>query len=148
VNNVLAREGDGMMFVTLLYGILDTRNGEVEYCNAGHNHPYMFPTRGEPRKLTDGGGVICGLYEGAKYEAGNLRLEPGDGLLLYTDGVTEAFNEETAMFGDARLREILEAMADAPVEGVVKRLMAEVRSFVGFAPQSDDITVVAIRYLG
>jgi sigma-B regulation protein RsbU (phosphoserine phosphatase) len=148
VNNVLAREGDGMMFVTLLYAILDTRSGQVEYCNAGHNHPYMFPTRGEPRKLTDGGGVICGLYEGAKYEAGNLRLEPGDGLLLYTDGVTEAFNEETAMFGDTRLRAILETMADAPVEGVVKRLMGEVRAFVGFAPQSDDITVMAIRYLG
>jgi sigma-B regulation protein RsbU (phosphoserine phosphatase) len=148
VNNVLAREGDGMMFVTLLYAILDTRNGQVEYCNGGHNHPYMFSARGGLREMTDGGGVICGLYEGAKYEAGSLQLEPGDGLLLYTDGATEAFNEDAAMFGDARLRAILETMADAPVEGVVKRLMAEVRAFVGFAPQSDDITVVAIRYLG
>jgi sigma-B regulation protein RsbU (phosphoserine phosphatase) len=148
VNNVLAREGDGMMFVTLLYAILDTRSGQVEYCNGGHNHPYMFSARGGLREMTDGGGVICGLYEGAKYEAGNLQLEPGDGLLLYTDGATEAFNEDAAMFGDARLRAILETMADAPVEGVVKRLMAEVRAFVGFAPQSDDITVVAIRYLG
>ena len=147
VNNVLAGESDGMMFVTLIYGILDTHTGQVDYCNAGHNHPYMFSARGEPRKLSDGGGVIAGLYEGAKYESGSLRLEPGDGVLLYTDGVTEAFNPDGAMFGDARLQAALETMAHAPVEDVVKALVREVKTFAGSAPQSDDLTVVVLRYL-
>lgn len=138
-----------MMFVTIVYGILDTRNGQVEYCNAGHNHPYMFSARGGLlRKLTDGGGVIAGLYEGAKYECGRLRLEPGDGLLLYTDGVTEAFNAEGEMFGDSGLQAALETVAHAPVEAVVKGLVRQVKAFVGSAPQSDDRTVVAVRYLG
>jgi sigma-B regulation protein RsbU (phosphoserine phosphatase) len=148
VNNVLARESDGMMFVTLIYGILDTRNGQVDYCNAGHNQPYTFSARGGLRKMTDGGGVIAGLYEGAKYDSGSLRLEPGDGLLLYTDGVTEAFDAETRMFGDTGLRAALETVAHAPVEDVVKGLVRAVKAFAGSAPQSDDLTVVAIRYVG
>lgn len=148
VNNVLARESDGMMFVTLVYGILDTRNGQVDYCNAGHNHPYVFPAGGGLRKIADGGGVIAGLYEGAKYDSGSLRLEPGDGLLLYTDGLTEAFNNEGAMFGDGGLRATLETVAQAPVEDVVKALARDVTAFIGSAPRSDDLTVVAVRYLG
>jgi sigma-B regulation protein RsbU (phosphoserine phosphatase) len=148
VNNVLARESDGMMFVTLVYGILDTRTGQVDYCNAGHNHPYVFPAGGGLRKIADGGGVIAGLYEGAKYDSGSLRLEPGDGLLLYTDGVTEAFNNEGAMFGDGGLRATLETVAQAPVEEVVKALVRDVTAFMGPAPRSDDLTVVAVRYLG
>jgi sigma-B regulation protein RsbU (phosphoserine phosphatase) len=148
VNNVLAGESDGMMFVTIVYGILDTRNGQVDYCNAGHNHPYMFSARGGLRKLSDGGGVIAGLYYGAKYESASLRLEPGDGVLFYTDGVTEAFNSEGAMFGDANLQAALERVADAPVEDVVKALVGEVKAFAGSAPQSDDLTVVVLRYLG
>jgi sigma-B regulation protein RsbU (phosphoserine phosphatase) len=148
VNNVLAREGDGMMFVTLVYGILDTRNGQVDYCNAGHNHPYVFPARGGLRRIEDGGGVIAGLYEGAKYECGSVRLEPGDGLLLYTDGLTEAFNDDGGMFGDGGLRATLQTVAHAPVEDVVKALMREAKAFMGPAPRSDDLTVLAVRYLG
>jgi sigma-B regulation protein RsbU (phosphoserine phosphatase) len=137
-----------MMFVTLVYAILDTRNGQVDYCNAGHSHSWVFPAHGELRKTADEGGMIAGLYDFAKYECGSLRLEPGDGLLLYTDGVTEAFNGDGAMFGDDGLRAALETAARAPVEEVVKGIVREVKAFVASAPQSDDITVMAIRYLG
>jgi len=148
VNNVLARQGDGTMFVTLIYAILDTRNGQLDYCNAGHNRPIVFSAHEGLRKAADGGGVIAGLYEGAKYEGGSLKLEPGDGLLLYTDGVTEAFDAADAMFDDHRLETALAATAHAPVDEIVKGLVRDVKTFVGSAPQSDDITVMAVRYLG
>jgi sigma-B regulation protein RsbU (phosphoserine phosphatase) len=147
VNNVLARQGDGTMFVTLIYGILHTRSGQVDYCNAGHHHPYVFSARRGLRKSEDGGGMMAGLYDIAKYECGSLQLEPGDGVLLYTDGLTEAFDAAGAMFGDSGLLANLEAAAHAPVEEVVKGLMRGVKAFTGSAPQSDDMTVMAIRYL-
>jgi sigma-B regulation protein RsbU (phosphoserine phosphatase) len=148
VNNVLARQGDGTMFVTLVYGILDTRTGQVDYCNAGHHRPYVFSAHGGLRKASDGGGMMAGLYEIAKYECGSLRLEPGDGVLLYTDGVTEAFNAADEMFGESGLLSALEAGAHASVDQIVKGLMREVKAFVGSAPQSDDVTVLAFRYFG
>ncbi|MES1260292.1 MAG: SpoIIE family protein phosphatase [Acidobacteriota bacterium] len=148
VNNVLAKQGDGTMFVTLIYGILDTRNGQLDYCNAGHHHPWVFSRGGELRPASEGGGLIAGLYPGANYDCGTLRLNPGDGLLLYTDGVTEAFDAEGRMFGDTQLRQALEAAAPAPVDEIVKGTMRQVRTFLGAAPPSDDMTVLAMRYLG
>jgi phosphoserine phosphatase RsbU/P len=148
VNNVLARQGDGMMFVTLVYGILDTRTGQVDYCNAGHHHPLVFSAQSGLRKAEDGGGMMVGLYDFAKYECGRLQLASGDGLLLYTDGMTEAFDAAGGMFGDVALRATLEASAHAPVDEIVKGLMRDVKGFTGSAPQSDDMTVMAIRYLG
>jgi phosphoserine phosphatase RsbU/P len=148
VNNVLARQGDGTMFVTLVYCILDTRSGHVDYCNAGHHHPRIFSTHSGLRKAEDGGGMMVGLYDFAKYECGSLQLAPGDGMLLYTDGMTEAFDAAGGMFGESGLRTTLEASAHAPVDEIVKDLMAKVKAFTGSAPQSDDMTVMAIRYLG
>jgi len=148
VNNVLAQQGDGTMFVTLVYCILDTRTGDVDYCNAGHNLPYVISSQGATRKTREGGGMLAGLYEGAPYEGGSLRLEPGDCLVLYTDGVTEAFDTHGAMFEDRRLEQNLQAASAAPVDELVKRVLHAVREFAAGAPQSDDITVMALRYLG
>jgi phosphoserine phosphatase RsbU/P len=148
VNNVLARQGDGQMYVTLVYGILDTRSGQVDYCNAGHHPPWVFSAHTGLRKAADGGGMMAGLYDFAKYECGSLRLQPGDGLLLYTDGVTEAFDAAGGMSGDSGLHATLGAAAHAPVDEIVKGLMREVKAFAGSAPQSDDMTVLAVRYLG
>src|SRR3569832_1948 len=74
VNTVLAQQGDGMMFVTLLYCVLDMRSGALDYCNAGHTHPYLLSANGDLRKTRDGGGMIAGLYEGAPYESGRLQV--------------------------------------------------------------------------
>lgn len=148
VNHVLARQGDGMMFVTLLYCVLDTRTGELDYCNAGHCHPWAFGAGGGIRRVSGGGGMLAGLYENATYEGAVLRLAPGDGLLLYTDGVTEAFNTAGEMFEERRLRASLDANAPKPAEEIIRSLIREVKAFAGTAPQSDDITALAIRYLG
>ncbi len=148
VNDVLARQGDGSMYVTLLYGILDLRNGQVDYCNAGHSPAYVFSRDAGLRIADDGGGMIAGLFDGATYEGGSIVLKPGEGLMLYTDGVTEAFDAAGAFFDDERLHVALAATAHAPVEEIVKRIVQDVKAFVGSARQSDDITVLAVRYQG
>ncbi len=149
VNNVLARQSDGM-YVTLFYGILDTRTGQLDYCSAGHHHPYVFLCEGAGvRVSTEGGGMVAGLFEGAKYENGaRLQLTPGDGLLLYTDGVTEAFDAEGAMFDDERLEKAIEEVATAPANEVVKSVLGKVRAFEGAAPRTDDVTLLVVRYQG
>jgi phosphoserine phosphatase RsbU/P len=149
VNNVLAKQGDGTMYVTLLYGILDPRTGVLDYCSAGHHAPLVF-SKGESelRHAGEGGGLIAGLYDWAPYTGGSLQLKPGDCLLLYTDGVTEAFDASGEMFGDAGMERNLLANTGAPVEGIVKGLLGEVRAYLGSAPQSDDMTALAVRYLG
>jgi sigma-B regulation protein RsbU (phosphoserine phosphatase) len=148
VNNVLAKQSDGAMFVTLFYCILDTRTGDVDYCAAGHSAACVFSPHGGIRHAGDGGGLIAGLYDGAPYVAGQLRLQPGEGILLFTDGVTETFDAAGGMFGDARLEKALESLDASTVEEIVKGVTREVRTFQGAAAQSDDITVLAMRYLG
>jgi phosphoserine phosphatase RsbU/P len=149
VNNVLAKQGEGTMYVTLLYAILDTATGKVDHCSAGHHAPLVF-SKGEtsPRHAGEGGGLIAGLYDWAPCSGGALQLTPGDCLLLYTDGVTETFDPSGAMFGNAGMENNLRGNTGAPVEEIVKGLLSEVRGFLGSAPQSDDMTALAVRYLG
>ena len=147
VNSVLSRQSDGM-FVTLFYGILNTRTGMLDYCSAGHYHPYVFSAGSGVRVATQGGGMVAGLFEDSKYEeCGKFQLTPGDGLLLYTDGVTEAFDGEGGMFEGRRLKRALEEVATAPAAEIVKSVLGKVRAFEGSAPRTDDVTLLVVRYL-
>ena len=149
VNNVLAKQSDGAMYVTIFYAILDVRDGSVDYCSAGHHAPCVFLKDGSIHQhASKGGGLIAGLYEAAKYEGGSLQLAAGDGLLLYTDGVTEAFDAAGTMFDEGRLERSLQAVSGGPIEEIVKKIVHDLRSFQGSAAQSDDITLLAVRYLG
>ncbi|MCU1259343.1 MAG: response regulator receiver modulated serine phosphatase [Bryobacterales bacterium] len=148
VNKVLARQSDGPTFVTLFYGILDTRSGQVDYCNAGHHPPYVVSPRVGLRKAADGGGTIAGIDERAHYEGGSVLLAPGESLVLFTDGALEAFDSAGEMFDEERIEQALNSFAHADVEQIVKGLMREVRGFVGAASASDDMTALAVRYLG
>src|SRR5579871_2283307 len=148
VNTILAKPSDNPMFVTLIYGILDTRTGAVDYCNAGHQPPYVLSSGGELSQAADGGGLLAGFEEKAVYQGGAAQLKPGDALVLFTDGVTEAFDDTGAMFDDARLEASLKSVASSPVDEIVKTVFRQVTAFTGPAVQSDDITVLAVRYLG
>jgi sigma-B regulation protein RsbU (phosphoserine phosphatase) len=148
VNGVLAQQGDGMMFVTLLYAILDMSTGQLDFCNAGHMIPYVVSASGPIEEVARGGGMIAGIYEAARYEGAELQMQPGDCLVMYTDGVTEAFDRDEAMFEQWRLVSSLKEAGHKPVAELVKSVMGAVREFAGGARQSDDITVLAVRYLG
>jgi sigma-B regulation protein RsbU (phosphoserine phosphatase) len=96
-----------------------------------------------------GGGRGCSRHERFPFEASEIRLEPGDVLLLYTDGVSEAMNMKRELFKESRIHASLESVPhDASAEFIVKNLMKNVSNFAGHAPQSDDITILALRYVG
>ena len=149
LNTTLSRENPSSMFVTLFYGILNTSTGLIQYAVGGHNPPYIFSPGGKVRPLPIAhSGTIVGLIEASRYETETCRLAPGEGILLYTDGVTEAVNTADDFFGEERLEQYLARNASAGAEQIVGGLHAAVQEFAAGAPQSDDITVLALRYLG
>jgi sigma-B regulation protein RsbU (phosphoserine phosphatase) len=147
VNRVLASEGVASMYVTVFYGVLDTRTGHVTYCNGGHNPPYVLRSDGSVEPLAETGGMAVGLFEDASYEAGHVTLARGDSLFTYTDGVTEATDPAGEEFTTARLAPCLERCHRLGLDAVIQRVGAEVTAFAGEAPQADDITMLALRYL-
>jgi serine phosphatase RsbU (regulator of sigma subunit) len=145
INKALCRRGIESRFVTLLFGIVDTA-GQLAYCNAGHNPPFVVGKSGVRR--LDVGGPVVGLLDMAPYTLGRATLDPGDVVVLYSDGVSEAFNAAGEDFGDARLLDVAQGAAGVPAQAHVERIISAVRAFTKGAPQSDDITVMVIRYLG
>jgi sigma-B regulation protein RsbU (phosphoserine phosphatase) len=145
VNNILAADNENCMFVTVFCAILDTASGEVRFANAGHNPPLLKDCRGISY-LAPKAGFVLGPIPESVYETECLTLSPGDVLFLYTDGVTEAKNRQSELFGEQRL---LEAMGRAPgdvLTDLLQFLRAEVTRHADGAEQSDDVTMLAIRY--
>ncbi|MFO7616124.1 MAG: fused response regulator/phosphatase [Bacteroidales bacterium] len=147
VNKLLCNESVSCMFVTVFYGILNTLTGEIEYVNAGHNPPYRL-TDGRVEKVEMTNGTILGCLEDFNFQSKKVTLNPGDLLFLYTDGVTEAFNASDEQFGDERLEQYLAASHQKTTKEAVNGCIGEVTGFAGGVPQSDDITLLAIRYHG
>jgi len=145
VNNMLIPESEASTFVTVFYGILNIKTGLLRYCNGGHNLPYLLTKDGEVKTLVDVGGLLLGMFENAPYEMGSIQLSPGDTVISFTDGVTEAENEEEQYFDEERVVAFLDKNAHKSMTSQVKGLFLEVMKFVGSAAQSDDITVLSIR---
>ena len=149
LNSTLAGENVSYMFVTMFYGILDTRTGEIQYAVGGHNPPYIFSPGGAVREVsTANGGPVVGLMDYPGYETMTCRLAPGEGICVFTDGVTEAINRAEDFFTEERLEQFLAVHSTATAEQMVKNLHASVEAFASGMPQADDITVMALRYLG
>lgn len=146
VNDTLSAESTGSMFVTCFYGVLDTRTGLLEFCNAGHNPPMLLHGNGhvEPTELA--GGFMLGAFAGAAYRAGQLQLGPGDTLVLFTDGVTEATDVADEQYGDERLAACLAQHVGASAEDLVRAVVGDVLQFAAGAPPFDDTTVLAITW--
>jgi sigma-B regulation protein RsbU (phosphoserine phosphatase) len=133
------------LFVTVFYGVLDPVTGTLTYCNAGHNPPYLLSARnGGAVQTLDTTGIPLGIFEDMTWEQRTVQLAPGDMLVLYTDGVTEAQNVQEAFFGKERLLEVARTNLGRPAQDVQEILIAEVHEFVGDAPQFDDITLMVI----
>jgi len=131
------------LFVTAFYGILDPAAGTLTYCNAGHNPPYLLNAQDRDTVQTlSKTGMVLGVVEDATWKQETVRLAPGDVLVLYTDGVTDAENEQGSFFGQERLLEIAQANLGCSAQDIQDTLIAEVHEFMGDTPQFDDITLV------
>jgi phosphoserine phosphatase RsbU/P len=144
VNQTLTQRGTGNRFVTFFFGILEP-DGTCTYVNAGHNPPFLVSRDGCIRELTEGG-MVLGLFAEAQYEAETFRMQPGDHLVLFTDGVTEALNLEGAEFGKERLDAFLRQNARASAPEILSRLQEAVLSFSAQTPQHDDITIMVLGF--
>ena len=147
LNTEICRDNESCMFVTLFCAILNIRTGQVDYGNGGHNLPYYLLQR-SVTPLENLGGRALGLVEQSPYASGRMVLAPGEALLLYTDGVTEAMDSRERLYSDQRLAEFLASNHGSSPRQIVDDLVSDVRSFAGAAPQSDDITALALRYFG
>lgn len=147
VNRGLCEQNEQGMFVTLFAAALDPTNGELSYGAAGHDPPVLLPGRGgTPRFLDVDGGPVLGLIDATKYAEQRTTLERGDMVVVYTDGVTEALNLQGEFFTSERMVITLETVSQESTSAVAGGLLDALRGFVGEAPQSDDITVMAVRY--
>jgi sigma-B regulation protein RsbU (phosphoserine phosphatase) len=148
LNEQLIAYNAARQFITAFCGVLDLQSHRLQYVNAGHNPPLVAPA-GQPfAYLQEPISPLVGMVPGLRYRGGELQLAPGSTLLLYTDGVTEAEDAGRRMFGEVRLLQGLQPLARASASRLVDAVFAEVDAFAGGAPQSDDITVLAIRSTG
>jgi sigma-B regulation protein RsbU (phosphoserine phosphatase) len=161
VNSVLCLDNPSAMFVTVFYGILNTRSGQVAYCNGGHNPPYILRAGAAGREASSAaravgsleasettGGLVLGAVGQSVYRQKEIILHPGDGIFLYTDGVTEAVDASESAFTETRLQECLRRLHGAALGEVVEGVTQAVKTFAQDAPQADDLTILAVRYLG
>jgi sigma-B regulation protein RsbU (phosphoserine phosphatase) len=144
-NKVLCLRGIESRFVTLMLGVV-TADGQLTYTNAGHNPPFIVGASGV-RRLEEGGPVV-GLLEFAPYTQATVPLTPGDIVVVFSDGVSEAENSEGEEFGDDRIEAAVRATAGLSAEAIVARVFDAVREFTAGTAQGDDITAMVIRYLG
>lgn len=143
LNTVLLRRGIESRFATMFYGIL-CPDGRLVCCNAGHNPPVVLGRQGITRLET--GGLILGLFENASYEEETVQLDPGDLVVVFSDGVSEARSASDEEFGEDRLLEVLSAGRGDDPPAILDRLLREIREFAQGAVQSDDITIMVVRY--
>jgi serine phosphatase RsbU (regulator of sigma subunit)/anti-sigma regulatory factor (Ser/Thr protein kinase) len=148
VNNIICPDNQTCQFVTVFCVILDIASGKLKFCNFGHNPPLVCDSSGCFNFINIAGGFVVGVMENVKCEEKELILAPGDMIFLYTDGVTEAMNPEQEQFSEARLKNSLTEFKDKDIKETINRIRQEIQAFARGAQQSDDITMLALRYRG
>jgi serine phosphatase RsbU (regulator of sigma subunit) len=150
-NAEVSRDNQEMLFVTAFAGILDLETGELDYCNAGHDNPYLiYPAGAAVRRIDDGDGPpLCAMGD-FDYQGGRLAMRPGELLCIITDGVTEAQNPAGGLYGSARVEAIVPRLSGgaATARSVVDALQADVTAFAAGAEPADDLTILALRWQG
>lgn len=148
VNVRLCEDTGPTIFVTAFCGYLDLQNGTVRFCNAGHDRPFVLRPDGSAALLQSKPGLALGVLPNFRYQLQELKLQKGEALFLYTDGVTEATNDREELFSLERLQESLEATGAASALRLIAGVTEDVERFVQSAPQSDDLTMMCVRYRG
>lgn len=148
-NAEISRENPEMLFITLFAGILDLTSGELRFCTAGHDAPFLLRAGEKPQSVEAQGGPPLSIMEDISYPAERFQLQPGDLLCVITDGVTEAMTADGVVMGRARASEALDALAPgASASTVIKALHDAVEAYVADAEPSDDLTILAVRWHG
>ncbi|MEN6461574.1 MAG: SpoIIE family protein phosphatase, partial [Syntrophomonas sp.] len=148
VNNELCKDNDSGMFVTEFLGILTISSGDMAFSNGGHNIPYLIRKNGEVQALPKIPGMALGVMEDVDYVCAKIKIEAGDSLVMYTDGVTEAMNPAGELLNEERLEDILRGFDGRTAREEVQYILNGTRQFVNGASQSDDITILALKYVG
>ena len=149
INAALCKDNTNSMFVTFFLGILDLKSGEINYCNAGHNYPYILQDGNKLDCLEFTHGTPLGLYENTTYKSSTVYLNINEKIVLYTDGITEAMDKTGKWFSDGRLEKILqETTDDYSAREITDCLLEETKSFADGAEQSDDITILVLAFNG
>jgi len=145
VNRLLCPDNESAMFVTVFYGILQTETGELEFSNGGHNVPYVI---GDNRLVPVGtpAGMALGVLDEARYQTSRMTIHPGETLVLYTDGVTEAMDGQSRLFSTPRFEETLQRLSQQRPIDLLTKLVEDVQAFSRGAVQADDITLLAMQY--
>ena len=148
VNDLLTEDNEAFMFVTILYAVFDPDSGALTYANGGHNNPLLVHADGASEELPMTGGIALGVMPGLEYKESEVTLVPGDSLILYTDGVSEAMNSEGEEFGIDRLRKIFTKNPPSSARAANEAILQAVHDFAGETPQSDDVTCLVLRRVG
>ena len=145
VNSLLHEDNEASMFVTVLYAVYDTATGELTYASGGHDAPLVVHADGSSTLLPLTGGVALGIVPDFPFEQHSTTIVPGDTVIMYTDGVTEAMNGSREQFGIEGLRQVFAASPPASSREASRAIFDAVSSFAGDTPQSDDVTCVTLR---
>jgi sigma-B regulation protein RsbU (phosphoserine phosphatase) len=148
INNVLTESIDGQLFLTLFAAVINVRTGEMEYMNGGHNPPFIMRAGSDFEMLPMPKGTLMGIMPDTHYEVARITLAPGDVLVIYTDGVTEAESTDGGFYEEAPAMAVLCQHKDADMRTLLTKLKDDVDRFSKGHKQSDDITILALRYLG
>ena len=146
LNDALAESNESNMFCTFFIGILDVKNGHLQYCNAGHNAPVIIDPSGEVKFMEVEANLPLGLFGGFPYEGQECDIVKGTTIFLYTDGVTEAENIDKALYSDERLLDLMREQGGKVPQAIVDAALDDINKHVNGAEQSDDITIMCVHY--
>ena len=148
VNNQLCENNEINMFVTVWIGVLTISTGEFRYANAGHEYPAIMRNGGKFELIKERHSPPVGCMEGIPYREHQIKLEPGDIIYVYTDGVTEANNNKKELFGEQRMLDALNLSFDGTMESLDENVKESINLFIDGAQQFDDITMLSLKYNG
>ena len=148
LNTLLIPESDASTFVTVFFGVLNIRSGEVQFSNGGHNLPYHLRSTGEVEQLPMTDGMLLGKIPHVDFETKRIHLSKGDRMFVYTDGVSEAMDSEMNQYQEERLESYLKTTGGNTIQDLAKGSIADLKKHTRGAPQSDDITVLTLGYIG
>ncbi|MCK4677119.1 MAG: SpoIIE family protein phosphatase [Bacteroidales bacterium] len=147
INNSISKENENMMFVTFFLGLLNLKTGELNYCNAGHNYPYLISQKQKIEELEQTHGPPLGIKENHQYKYETIKLKKSDSLVLFTDGVTEAISKDSEFYGDERLKNLIESHClNSDPKTITNLIFDDVGKFTLEAERSDDITLLVLSY--